>query len=54
MEAAGLVLGALGIAGLFTTAVENFDIIVRARDFGNEFDLLCTQVLYARCVPRGP
>lgn len=43
-EAAGLVLGALGIAGLFKSCVDNFDIVVRARDFSEEFDLLCTQV----------
>lgn len=43
-EAAGLALGALGIAGLFTTCIESFDIIVRAKDFGEDFDLLCTQV----------
>jgi hypothetical protein len=41
---AGLVLGALGVAGLFTACIENFDIVVRARNFGEEFDLLCTQV----------
>ena len=44
MEPAGLVLGALGIAGLFKSCVDNFDIIVRAREFSEEFDLLCTEV----------
>lgn len=44
MEVAGLVLGTLGIAGLFKSCVENFDIVVRAKDFSEEFDLLCTQV----------
>lgn len=43
-EAAGLVMGALGLATIFTTCVESFDIVVRARDFCGEFDLLCTQV----------
>ncbi|KAK8073209.1 hypothetical protein PG994_004108 [Apiospora phragmitis] len=47
-EVAGLALGALGIAGLFTSCVENFDIIVRAKDFGEEFDLLCTQLSLQR------
>ncbi|KAK7971455.1 hypothetical protein PG989_016471 [Apiospora arundinis] len=42
-EAAGLALGVLGIAGLFTSCIENFDIVVRAKDFGEDFDLLCTQ-----------
>jgi len=44
MEVAGLVLGTLGIAGIFKSCVENFDIFVRAKDFSEEFDLLCTQV----------
>jgi hypothetical protein len=43
-EATGLVLGALGIAGLFKSCIDNFDIVVRARDFGESFDLLCTEV----------
>ncbi|KAJ9155413.1 hypothetical protein NKR23_g2072 [Pleurostoma richardsiae] len=43
-EAAGLVLGALGIAGLFKSCVDNFDIVVRARNFSEEFDLLCTEL----------
>ena len=46
MEVAGLALGTLGIAGLFKSCVENFDIVVRTKDFGEEFDLLCTQVRY--------
>ncbi|KAK1828761.1 hypothetical protein QBC39DRAFT_358263 [Podospora conica] len=41
MEAAGV---ALGVAALFSTCVQSFDIIVRSREFGNEFDLLCTQL----------
>lgn len=44
-EVAGLALGVLGIAGLFTSCIENFDIIVRAKDFGEDFYLLCTQVI---------
>lgn len=43
-EVAGLALGVLGIAGLFTSCIENFDIIVRAKDFGEEFDHQCTKV----------
>lgn len=35
---------ALGVAALFSTCVESFDIIVRSREFGNDFDLLCTQL----------
>ncbi|KAH7309219.1 prion-inhibition and propagation-domain-containing protein [Stachybotrys elegans] len=47
-EVAGLVLGALGIAGLFTACIENFDIIVRARECSEEFELLCTQLALQR------
>ncbi|KAK8067464.1 ubiquitin-conjugating enzyme E2-16 kDa- variant 1 [Apiospora saccharicola] len=47
MEAAGLAVGVLGVAGLFTSCIEGFDIIVRAKDFGDGFDLHCTQV----CIP---
>ncbi|KAK8092805.1 ubiquitin-conjugating enzyme e2-16kda [Apiospora kogelbergensis] len=43
-EVAGLALGVLGIAGLFTSCIENFDIVMRAKDFGVDFDLLCTLV----------
>ncbi|KAK6839221.1 P-loop containing nucleoside triphosphate hydrolase [Apiospora arundinis] len=48
MEVAGLALGVLGIAGLFTSCIENFDIIVRAKDFGEDFDLMCTQLSLQR------
>ncbi|KAI1089862.1 prion-inhibition and propagation-domain-containing protein [Rostrohypoxylon terebratum] len=42
MEAAGLAIGVLGIAGLFTACIENFNIVVRAREFSEEFEHLCT------------
>ncbi|KAI1453328.1 prion-inhibition and propagation-domain-containing protein [Annulohypoxylon moriforme] len=42
MEAAGLAVGVLGIAGLFTACIENFNIVVRAREFSEEFEQLCT------------
>jgi hypothetical protein len=44
MEAAGLVLGVLGVAGLFSACIDNFDIVVRAKDFSEDFDILCTLV----------
>ncbi|KAK6857310.1 ubiquitin-conjugating enzyme [Apiospora arundinis] len=47
-EVAGLALGMLGIAGLFTSCIENFDIVVRAKDFGEDFDLLCTHLSLQR------
>ncbi|KAI1380251.1 prion-inhibition and propagation-domain-containing protein [Hypoxylon crocopeplum] len=43
-EVAGLAIGVLGIAGLFTSCIENFNIVVRAREFSEEFELLCTQL----------
>ncbi|KAK0634067.1 kinase-like domain-containing protein [Immersiella caudata] len=43
-EAAGLALGAVGIINLFGSCVEFFDIVVRAREFSDDFDLLCTQL----------
>ncbi|KAK7947064.1 uncharacterized protein PG986_011385 [Apiospora aurea] len=46
-EVAGLALGVLGIAGLFTSCIENFDIFVRAKDFG-DFDHLCTRLSLER------
>jgi len=48
-EIAGLALGVLGIAGLFKSCIDNFDIVVRARDFGESFDLLCTEVSSSTC-----
>ncbi|KAI0888403.1 prion-inhibition and propagation-domain-containing protein [Annulohypoxylon maeteangense] len=42
MEVAGLAVGVLGIAGLFTSCIENFNIVVRAREFSEEFEQLCT------------
>lgn len=44
MEAAGLAVGVLSIAGLFTSCIENFDLVVRGKSFGEDFDLLCTQL----------
>ncbi|KAI1099227.1 prion-inhibition and propagation-domain-containing protein [Jackrogersella minutella] len=43
-EIAELALRVLGVAGLFTSCIENFDIVVRAREFSEEFELLCTQL----------
>ncbi|KAK3369520.1 prion-inhibition and propagation-domain-containing protein, partial [Lasiosphaeria ovina] len=47
-DVAGLVVGVLGIAGLFSSCVENFDIVVKARGFGEDYDLLCTQLSLQR------
>ncbi len=37
-EAVGLALGVLGIPGLFIGCIENFDIVVKAKHFGEDFD----------------
>ena len=42
----GVALGAVGLIGLFTSCIQGFDIIVQAKEFSEEFDLLCTQVRY--------
>ena len=41
---AGIALSAVSIAALFTTCIECFDIVVAAKDFGQDYELLCTQV----------
>ncbi|PQE28266.1 vegetative cell wall gp1 protein [Rutstroemia sp. NJR-2017a WRK4] len=48
MEAAGLVLGVLGVAGLFSACIDSFDIVVRAKDFSEDFDILCTLLVTQR------
>ena len=40
MEVAGLVIGIAGLAGLFSTCLETFNIAVTARDFGHDFEVL--------------
>ncbi|RYP65834.1 hypothetical protein DL769_006206 [Monosporascus sp. CRB-8-3] len=47
-EIAGLTLSVLGIAGLFKACVDNFDIVVRAREFSQEFEYLCTELAIHR------
>jgi len=41
---AGLALSAISVAALFTTCIECFDIVVAARDFSEDYELLCAQV----------
>lgn len=39
-EAAGLVLGILGVAGLFSTCIECFDIVVAGKNFSEDYEQL--------------
>ena len=41
---AGLVLSGVSVAALFTTCVDCFNIIVNAREFGLDYELLCTEL----------
>lgn len=39
-----LALGAVGVAALFSICIKCFDIVVSARDFSDEYELLCTEL----------
>jgi hypothetical protein len=41
---AGLALSAVSIASLFTTCIECYSLVVAARDFGEDYELLCTEL----------
>ncbi|RYP25232.1 hypothetical protein DL765_000113 [Monosporascus sp. GIB2] len=43
-EVAGLVLGALGIAGLFKSCIDNFNVAVQAKSFSKDFEVLCAEL----------
>lgn len=43
-EIAGLVFGAVGIAGLFSSCFECFDIVVAGKEFSEEYEQLFTLV----------
>lgn len=40
-EAVGL---ALGVAGLFSTCIQCFDVVVAGKDFSEDYEQLCTLV----------
>lgn len=44
MEVAGLAIGVVGLAGLFSACIESLDIVVNIQHFSEDFDLLCAQV----------
>lgn len=39
---AGLALSAVSVAALFTSCIDCFNIVVAAKDFGRDYELLCT------------
>ncbi|KAL3426372.1 ubiquitin-conjugating enzyme E2-16 kDa [Phlyctema vagabunda] len=41
MEVAGLALGAAGIAGIFSTCMECFDIFVAGKNFSDDYEQIC-------------
>ena len=41
---AGLALSAVSVAALFTTCIECFDIVIRAREFGYDYQILCADL----------
>lgn len=43
MEAAGLAIGAIGLAGLVSACTECFELVQRGRYFGRDFEMLETQ-----------
>ncbi|KAH6688812.1 prion-inhibition and propagation-domain-containing protein [Leptodontidium sp. MPI-SDFR-AT-0119] len=40
-EIAGLILGAIGISGLFSACIESFDIVVSGKHFSDDYEQLC-------------
>lgn len=47
---AGLAIGAVSIASLFTTCIECFDIVVAGKNFSEDYEQLCALV----CSPSLP
>ena len=45
---AGLAISAAGITALFTTCIDAFDIVVTAREFGQEYEVLCADIALQR------
>ncbi|RYP06829.1 hypothetical protein DL764_002941 [Monosporascus ibericus] len=47
-EIVRLTLSVLGIPGLFKACIDNFDIVVRLREFSQEFEYLCAELAIHR------
>jgi Prion-inhibition and propagation len=41
---AGLALSAVSVAALFTTCIDCYSLVVAAREFGKDYELLCTEL----------
>jgi len=41
---AGLAISAIGIAALFKTCIDAFHIVITAQEFGQDFEVLCTDL----------
>jgi hypothetical protein len=44
MEPLSLALGVAGVAGLFSTCIECFDIVVAGKGFSEDYERLCALV----------
>ena len=48
MEAAGLAIGAIGLTALFTTCIDTFNIVITAREFGRDYEVICADLALQR------
>ena len=48
MEATGLAIGAIGLTALFTTCIDTFNIVITAREFGRDYDIICADLALQR------
>ena len=48
MEAAGLAIGAIGLTALFTTCIDTFNIVITAREFGRDYEIICADLALQR------
>ena len=48
MEAAGVAIGAIGLTALFTTCIDTFNIVITAREFGRDYEIICADLALQR------
>ena len=48
MEATGLAIGAIGLTALFTTCIDTFNIVITAREFGRDYEIICADLALQR------